>query len=228
MGPLTDDRDFEEIKYKFMAYEAHKISEDRGIQEAEPLYLEIIEGTRALAEQHQDEEAWLLVTYSYVYLYEGFKKARKNAKASGYIQKALEELDYAIEHLTNTVELRKKQCMLYDLLANDFKDRSDVESVSTAADLYILQINQYFSLYQETEDDAFVEMIKKACSKLQTFLAVQEFYVKFAQKSGNIPTETICAYVNMIIHVYSSVSSLPESQEKLAFYLTLLKDLGNQ
>ncbi len=227
IDPLTDEYDFEKVKYQFMVYEAQRFSKARGIVESEQLYLDAAKVIRSFAEQCKKEEIWYLVANCYTNLYLGYRQKRSNDKAMEYVQQALQELDYAIESLDNATDLCKMQCVLYGMMAEDLKNSSDIELVSAASDLYLLQFNQYIRLYQETNDDTLLERIEDAYSKLQSFVAIQETVVKLAHKNNSYPVETLRSYINIIIHVYSNLFDSEAVQEKLNYYRMMLEELDD-
>jgi|GEM_PF-1981353 len=224
MELLTDEYDFKKAKYRFQVYEALRISKVEDIEKAEQFYLDTARDAKILADMRKTEDMWRIVANCYANLYLGFRKKNKD-KAMGYVQKALEELDYAIENANKTVELRKTQAVLYGLLADDLKDESNTDLVSMSADLYIHQINLYFSLQHETSNDAFLESAKKAYAKLQNFLNVQESLVKLAHKTQGVSKEKMRAYIQIILNIYAQGFGGEDAQEKIEYYNQMLETL---
>lgn len=229
IGSLTEEDDFMAVQYNFMVYEAQRIQKSRGIQEAEQSYLNAIQSMKSFLDRCQSdrtaENVWYSVVNAYLDLHAGFRRSCNNGKARYYLQKAVEELDYAIERLTDTVELRKWRCRLYGALADNFKDESDVSLVSTAADLYIQQISQYISLYEETGDKSFLQLRADVYKKVQDFLMIQENVVKFAKKYGSFSKEKIRLYVSIVINVYTNLFDSDKVKEKIEYYKKLLEEI---
>ena len=232
--PYCDDHDFEDMKCLFLDHEAMRIRDTQGIEAAEPYFLAYIEIAKAHATKWPSEESLTRVAWGYTDLFQGYQQRKQNTKAVCYLQDALEILDRSIEHLPTSVKLRKLRCALYGALADILKDDSDVKFISTAADLYIMQLQQYMILHKETEaasdKEDFSRLINKTYSMLTSFLRMQEAVVKAARSCSSCSKELLREYVKIIVTVYTFFADgrIEGAQEKLDHYTDLLSQLSDE
>lgn len=171
------------------------------------------------------------VVTGYTNLYLGYNNLKNTSKSIAYLQEALVILDQAIDYLPKSMRLRKLRGMLYGSLADILRKFSDTKQLSTAADLYILQIQQFFILHKDAETEEDKEdcslRFSRALNSLKNFMRVQETVVMASQAYIAQAKEKIREYVKILVNGYSFLSRIriEGAEEKLAKYTELLQQL---
>jgi hypothetical protein len=129
--------------------------------------------------------------------------------------------------------MRRLRAISYGCLADLFKDSTDVQLVSAAVDLYILQLQSYMGLYQDAEDqsdkDAFGKKITQSYSALTGYLRIHEGMIKACRNYPSYSKEMLRSYVKIMVNAYSFLVECRAAgaQEKLDDYTALLNQLGD-
>ena len=229
-GALMDEDDHRKANCELTYREAKKCRKAKGIQEAEPLFLHFIEIMQQVVEQWPSEEAWYDLTFGYVDLYQGYRANKDYDKAISYLQEALQVLDNALENYPDALKMRKLRTQLYGSLAAMLQNSSDVQLLSTVVDLYVMQIRHYDSIYQDTKDEAMIELGRTAFTNLQKFIDIQEFAVRGACTYKSCPTELLQEYVRLLINAYTFFvfCNMEGASDRLEHYKDLLAELGGE
>jgi hypothetical protein len=127
--------------------------------------------------------------------------------------------------------MRKFRGVLYGFLADILRKSSDTKQLSTAADLYIQQIQQFFLLHKDAETEEDKEDCKRrfgqALTALRNFMRVQENVVLASQSYIAKAKDKVREYVKILITCYAFLSKLhiEDAEEKLAHYTAMLHQL---
>lgn len=224
----TDD--FGSMWLHLLRQEAQDTQKEQGFPAAEPLLLELAQQAKDHAAAYPSSPNYYQLAYVYVMLHEGYLKAgtRGSNKSIRYLQEALNVLSLGLQQWSEAADLLELQAALYGRFAAILKRSADADTIAQTVDLYSMQIADYVVLYkiaaEQTQKDRFGKLTNDAYKALESYLHMQEGFLKRRLDAPATPKETIRRHLKAIVAGYGVLARFKTAgtQEKLEHYEALL------